>query len=71
MVNPNDMMKNGSSAVLIEKMKLCVAHLENGLKDPATKADVQIDDASTWCWCIVELAFRVQNIVREELSDIE
>ena len=65
-----DMRNNNSSAVLLEKMAQCVVQIKKELRSDRP-AEVQIADVNTWCWCIVELAHRVQAAVSNELGDLE
>ena len=65
-----DMSNNNSSAVLLEKMARCITHIKEELRSDRP-AEVQIADVNTWCWCMIELAYRVQAAVNDELGDLE
>lgn len=64
------MARHGSKA-LIDKIEKSIPLLREILRDPKLSAETQIADIDFACWALVELAFKLQQAVRNELGDIE
>ena len=60
-----------SSKELLGRMRDGLEAIEKVLRDDNLRAKTQIADVNMLCWAIVELAFRLQQSIGDELRDLE
>ena len=64
-------MRKYPSKTLLRKMLAVIDTMENVLRDDGLTAETQIADVQSGCWAMIELTFRLQQSVFDELSDLE